>query len=213
MKRVRILLADDHDIVLQGLLHILDVPEIEVVGTARDGLALVEAARDLKPDLIVADLSMPLLGGIRALRMIRQHHESPKVIFLTMHPEVPYVMEALSAGASGYVLKSSVVEELLPAVRQVLRGQTYVADALRTRVAEALEARSARPRSAVELVTPRQREVLRCLSRGLQTKEIADELHVSPKTIEFHKHQMKQALGVQTIAELVAYAVSRGIVE
>jgi DNA-binding NarL/FixJ family response regulator len=213
MKRVRILLADDHQVVLEGLRRILDRPEFEVVGTAMDGRELVEAARKLQPDLILADVSMPLLSGIQAVREILRTQEKAKVIFLTMHPEVPYAVEALAVGASGYVLKNSAGDELLTAIQEVLQGRTYLAATIRERVSDALVARSHKARGAGEMLTPRQREVLRLLAQGLQVKEVAAQLNVTPKTVEFHKQQMKRALGVQTVAELAVYAAKHGITE
>ena len=213
MTRTRILLADDHQVVLEGLVRILDHPEFEIVGTVPDGHALVEAAAKLQPDIILADISMPILGGIDALRQIRQQRNDAKVILLTMHPEVPYALEALDAGASGYVLKSSANEELFAAIREVLRGGIYLASAIREATMLAYYSAPKKARDRVDLLTTRQREVLRLLVQGLQVKEIATHLNVSPKTIEFHKQQMKQALGVQTVAELAVYAARHGITE
>ena len=213
MKRCRILLADDHAVVLEGLRRILDRPELEVVGAVADGHALVEAAARLQPDLILADISMPGLSGIEALRELRRLGVTSKVIFLTMHPEVPYALEARAAGASGYVLKSSAGEELVDAIHEVLQGQIYIASAIRESVALAFKAHPKKPRSTEDLLTPRQRDVLRLLAQGLQVKEIATKLNVSPKTVEFHKQQMKQLLGIQSVAGLVLYAARHGISE
>ena len=213
MKRVRILLADDHQVVLEGLQRILDRPQFKIVATVMDGRALVEAARESRPDLILADVSMPLLSGIQALREILPIQPKAKVIFLTMHAEVSYALEAVTMGASGYVLKTSAGEELIAAIQEVLQGRIYVATTIRARVLEALAARPKHSRSLGDLLTPRQHEVLRLLAQGLQVKEVAAKLNVTPNTIEFHKQQMKRALGVQTVAELAVYAAKHGITE
>ena len=178
-----------------------------------DGRALVEAAREFHPDLIIADVSMPLLSGIQAVREILPNQPKVKVIFLTMHAEVPYALKALAMGASGYVLKTSAGDELITAIQEVLQGRIYVAATIRARVSDALAAGPKHPRSLGDLLTSRQHEVLRLLAQGLQVKEVAAKLNVTPKTIEFHKQQMKRALGVQTVAELAVYAAKQGITE
>jgi len=211
MKPVRVLLADDHLVVLEGLRRILDRPELEIVGAVADGRDLLQAVSELNPDLILADISMPSIGGIEALRQIRRMDGDLKFIFLTMHSEVPYAVEALASGASGYVLKNSAGTELIRAIQEVLKGRTYVAEAIREAVLGALEAGSKKAWRSIDLLTPRQREVLQLLAQGLHSKEIAAKLNVSPKTVEFHKQQMKQILGVQTVAELAVYAARHGI--
>lgn len=213
MKRIRILLADDHRVVLEGLRRILSRPQFKIVATVVDGRALVEAAREYQPDLILADVSMPLLSGIQALQEILPNQPKVKVIFLTMHAEVPYALKALAMGASGYVLKTSAGDELIAAIQEVLQGRIYVAATIRARVSDALVAGPKHPRSLGDLLTSRQHEVLRLLAQGLQVKEVAVKLNVTPKTIEFHKQQMKRALGVQTVAELAVYAAKHGITE
>lgn len=203
----------DHQVVLEGLRRILDRPELIIVAAVMDGRALVEAAREFHPDLILADVSIPVLSGIQAVREILQIQPKAKVIFLTMHAEVPYALEALTMGASGYVLKTSAGDELLAAIQEVLQGRIYVAATIRARVSDALAARRKHSRGLGDLLTPRQHEVLRLLAQGLQVKEVAVMLNVTPKTIEFHKQQMKRALGVQTVAELAVYAAKHGITE
>jgi DNA-binding NarL/FixJ family response regulator len=213
MKPIRILLADDHPVVLDGLIRILDRPEFEIVGTVPDGRSLIQAAVQLEPDLILVDISMPELGGIDALRALRKLHLNTKVIVLTMHSEVAYAVEAITAGASGYKLKSSVGEELVTSIHEVMQGRMYIADSIRGAVLKALVSSPKRTRDGADLLTSRQREVLRLLAQGLQVKVIAAELNVSPKTIEFHKQQMKQILGVQTVAELAIYAARHEIMD
>jgi DNA-binding NarL/FixJ family response regulator len=208
--RSRILLADDHQVVLQGLRRILDSPEFEVVGAVSDGRALVEASANLKPDVIIADISMPLLNGVEAVRQIRRRTPEAKVIFLTMHPEAIYAVEAMKAGASGYLLKSSNDRELIGAIEKVLAGGLYLTPSLEEQVLNRLQA----PRSTAhgaDALTGRQREVLQLLAEGKQVKEIATVLNVSPRTVEFHKYRIMEALGIKTVAGLAAYAAKNRI--
>jgi DNA-binding NarL/FixJ family response regulator len=213
VKRWRLLLADDHDIVLAGLRQVLDQPDFEIVESVKDGHALVKAAAELRPDVIVADVTMPLLNGIDAARQIRSVNTRVKIIFLTMHPDVGYATEALSLGACGYVLKSSVVDELPSAIRDVMRGHTYVARAIREPVMIALHGPGHnREAASSRRLTFRQREVLQMLAEGRSAKEIAHHLNVTKGTVEFHKNRIREQLGVRTMAELARYAVKSGLV-
>jgi len=210
--RSRVLLADDHSVVLQGLRRILDRAEFEVVATVRDGRALVEAAAKLKPDVIVADISMPLLNGIEAMRQIRKQDPKAKVIFLSMHPEAIYAVEAIKAGASGYLVKSADDEELITAIEKVLAGEIYVTPSLAEPVLNRLQAPRASAHDAADALTERQREVLQLLAEGKQAKEIAALLNVSHRTVEFHKYRIMETLGIRTVAGLAAYAARHRIV-
>jgi DNA-binding NarL/FixJ family response regulator len=212
MKRLRILLADDHAVVIEGLRRILDRPEFEVVGVASDGRALLQAAVRLQPDVIITDVAMPLLNGIDAAREIHKQSPTPKIIFLTMHPEAVYATAALAAGASGYLLKSGAGEELISAIRDALEGRTYISKTIAKSVKRAREVRPANDGSTIDGLTRRQREVLQLLAEGRQAKEIAVVLNVSPKTVEFHKYRIMDLLGVRTVADLTRYALKRGIV-
>jgi DNA-binding NarL/FixJ family response regulator len=212
MKRSTVLIADDHAVVVEGLRRILDRPEFEVAGVAIDGQALLQAARQSQPDLIITDVAMPMLNGIDAVREIRRQNRKSKVIFLTMHPEIAYATAALAAGASGYVLKSAAGEELINAIHDVLDGRTYVSKSIAKSVEHAREIRSMKNRDPIDLLTHRQREVLQLLAEGRQAKEIAVLLNVSPKTVEFHKYRIMDLLGLHTVAELTRYAVQHGIV-
>ncbi len=211
MKRTTILLADDHAVVIEGLRRILDGPRFEIVAAVADGRALVQAVGQFSPDIIIADIAMPMLNGIEAVRQIRNQNRTAKIIFLTMHTEPIYAVEALRAGASGYVLKSSAGAELVTAIREVLNGGVYVAKSIAEPVKHALEARPAPGRTATAL-TSRQRQVLQLLAEGRQAKEIAVVLNVSPKTVEFHKYRIMDILGVRTMAELARFAVKHRIV-
>lgn len=209
--RTRILLADDHSVVLQGLQRILDRPEFEVVAAVRDGRALVESAATLKPDVIVADISMPLLNGVDAMRQLTQQHSKMKVIFLSMHPEAIYAVEAINAGASGYLIKTGDDEELITAIKKVLAGEVYVTPSLEEPVMNRLVAPRASAHGPSDALTPRQREVLQLLAEGRQAKEIAVLLGISVRTVEFHKYCIMGTLGIRTVAGLAAYATKNRI--
>jgi len=210
-RRPRVLLADDHTVVLEGLRRVLE-PECEIVGTATDGRALLAAAERLKPDVVVADISMPLLNGIDAVRQIKKSARDVKVVFLTMHADVSYAAKALEAGGSGFVLKTSAAEELLTAIREAMKGRKYVTPALSTQVLEALGKRGSRPAESVEPLSVRQREVLQLVAEGKTVKEMAGILHVSPRTVEFHKYRIMEELGLRSTGELTQYAIRHGIV-
>jgi len=209
--RTRILLADDHSVVLQGLQRILDRPEFEVVEAVRDGRALVESVGTLKPDVVIADISMPLLNGVDAVRQLNGQHSKAKVIFLSMHPEAIYAVEAIKAGASGYLIKSADDEELVGAIKKVLAGEIYVTPSLEEPVMNRLQSPRASSLGPADALTPRQREVLQLLAEGRQTKEIADLLDVSVRTVEFHKYRIMETLGIRTVAGLAAYAAKNRI--
>lgn len=211
MKRMTILLADDHDVVLEGLRRILDRPEFEVIGAVKDGWKLVDAVPRLRPDLIVVDISMPGLNGLEAVRHIAKLGPKPGIVFLSMHPESSYAAEAIAAGGAAYVLKDSASQELLKAVQEVLQGRIYFSAAIAEPAKRAL-ALQRRGASRVGELTPRQREVLQLLAEGKTPKEIAGILHVSARTVEFHKYRIMEVLGVRSVAELAAYAVRKGMV-
>ena len=212
MKPWKVLLADDHDIVVEGLRRVLQHPDIEIVGAVNDGRSLVDAAQKLQPDVIVTDVTMPELNGIDAARQIRVNHPQIKIVFLTMHPDVTFATEALAAGGSGYVLKSSAGDELLTAIREASHGHTYVSKSIAETVKQAFSARSNTWRGPLDILTPRQREVLQLIAEGLQVKEIAARLNLSRKTVEFHKYRIMDELGLRTTAELSRYAARHGIV-
>jgi DNA-binding NarL/FixJ family response regulator len=209
MKRATVLLADDHAIVVEGLRRILE-PEFDVIGAVADGLALVKAARELRPDVIVADISMPLLNGIEAARQIRAAHRRTKIVFLSMHPDVVYVSEAFQAGGSAYVLKSSAGIEIVTAIREALQGGTFVTAAIDKTALDAQIRRGQRAPDAA--LSPRQREVLQMVAEGRSTKKIAHLLQISPRTVEFHRYWVMQSLDLHTIAELVQYAIKHHMI-
>lgn len=210
MKRVRILLGDDHRIMLEGLKNLL-AKEFDLVGEAEDGRALVALARELAPDVVVLDISMPLLNGLEAARQIRELLPEVKLVFLTMHTEVQYAARALEAGAAGYVLKSGAFSELIVAIHEALAGHTYLTPS----IAKTLSESAMRGESPVKDegdLTGRQREVLQLLAEGKSAKEIAAILNISQRTVEFHKYRMMESLKIKTTAELIQVAVKQGLV-
>lgn len=211
MKRTRVLLADDHTIVAEGLASLLE-PEYELVGRVKNGRDLLRAAAELEPDVIVTDISMPLLNGIEALRRLKKENPHVRVVFLTVHADVSYVAEAFRAGAAGYVLKQSAAEELRSAIRAVHDGQTYVTSLIAKDSLNDLLVANDAADSLTDLLTPREREVLQLLAEGRAVKEIAAVLDVSPRTAEFHKYNVMEKLGLRTTAELTQFAIKHGIV-
>jgi DNA-binding NarL/FixJ family response regulator len=210
--RPRVLLADDHLLVAEALKSLL-APEFDLVGVVEDGLALLEAAATLKPDVIVADITMPRLNGIDALVRLRQGGDRVPVVFLTMHRDASFARRALEAGASGFVLKHSASVELVSAIRAGLEGTTYVTPQLEGEVLEAMRQGSGRAGDPAGSLTPRQREVLQLLAVGRSAKEIASALSISTRTVEFHKYQLMETLGLHSSAELVHFAIKHGLVE
>ena len=211
MNKPRLLLADDHRMVAEGLRGLLE-PEYNLVGIVEDGRALLEAADRLMPDVVVADVSMPLLNGIEAVRQLKKKNREIVVVFLTMHLDVAYAASAFEAGASGYVLKHSAPSELLTAIRSALKGQTYITPML---AGELLNYQFNRPKDdrqeGLARLTTRQREVLQLIAEGLSVKEAAAVLSISTRTVEFHKYSMMESLGLKSSAELVRFAVEHGI--
>jgi DNA-binding NarL/FixJ family response regulator len=211
-RRPRVLLVDDHLLVAEALTSLL-TPEFDLVGVVEDGRALIEAAGKLRPDVIVADVSMPHLNGIDALAQLRQGGDRTPVVFLTMHRDVTFARRALDAGASGFVLKHSASIELIAAIRAALQGGTYLTPQLAGEVLEAMKAGSGQAGDPVATLTPRQREVLQLLAEGRSAKEIAASLGISARTVEFHKYQMMETLDLHSNAELIHVAIKHGLIE
>ena len=210
MTKPRVLMADDHSLILAGLRKLVE-GECEVVGTVEDGRALVEAAQKLRPDLILLDISMPLLNGLEAARQLHTLVPDSKLIFLTMHASPAYATEAFQAGASGYLLKHSAAEELSQAIKSVLQGRHYLTPLLTKDVLDSVLKPSTGERGTATALTARQREVLQLVAEGHGTKEMATILSVSVKTVEFHKARLMQQLDLHTIADLTKYAITQGI--
>jgi len=208
MSRPRVLLADDHTMFSQGLQSLLE-DDFDLVGAVADGEALVEAARRLNPDVIIVDISMPMMNGLDAVRQLKKDGATAKIIFLTMHADDRLLAEAFRCGGSGYVLKQSAGEELITGIGKVLAGQKYVTPLIATEWAEDL---TKRVRGTQKLtLTPRQREVLQLVIEGCTMKEIATRLGISARTAESHKYEIMEGLGVETTAELIQYAVKLGL--
>ena len=206
MNRPRILLADDHTMFAQGLESLLR-DEFDFLERVGDGSSLVEAAIRLEPDVILVDISMPVLNGFDAVRQLKKLESKARIIFLTMHADDSLVSEAFRCGASGYLLKQSAGEELIMAIRQVLDGEVYLTPLV---VSEA-QGSTTKARNKSSL-TPRQREVLRLIARGRTMKEVAAQLGISTRTAESHKYEMMEELGINTTAELVRYAIALGLI-
>ncbi|WP_280950356.1 response regulator [Mesorhizobium wenxiniae] len=205
--RPRVILADDHVMVAEALGRLID-EVADLVGRAADGQQLVESTRRLKPDIIVSDITMPVMSGLDALRQLKSEQSSARFIFLTVHTEASVAAEAIRAGASGYLLKAAAGEELLEAIRAVMAGRIYLTphiagDVLRTISGSADQHHH---------LTVRQREILRMVAQGKRMKEIAAELKISVRTVEDHKSQLLHVLGVKTTADLIRFAVKQGLV-
>ena len=210
LPRARVLLGDDHAMIGEALGKILE-SEFEVVGVVADGRALLHEAIRLQPDAVVVDISMPVLNGLEAARRIR--HELPKarILFLTMHPDLSYVREAMRLGASGYVLKRSAARELMTALHLVLRGKTYVAAELLGAIKDP-KSRNALKSGRLRALTERQREILLLIAAGKSNKEIADILALKAGTVSFHRTAIGRKLGISTTAALTHYAIEHGLV-
>src|SRR4051794_9357533 len=205
MHKPTILLADDHNIILEAFRNLLE-HEYEIVGTVADGIALLKVAVELKPDVVVIDIEMPLLNGLAAGQQLKQKLPKTKVIYVTMHEDPDLATEALRTGASGYVLKSCAVSELLKSIHEALRGGSYVTPRIKQGMMDSF-IRSPYPRTASKKLTPRQTEVLELLVEGRSMKEVGTALSLTPRTVAFHKYRIMEVLNVKTSAELVQYAV------
>jgi DNA-binding NarL/FixJ family response regulator len=211
-KRGRILLADDYALTLEGMRSVLSV-DYDVVGVVSDGRSLVHAALRLNPDVIILDISLRRLNGIDAAYEIKKSLPNTKLLFVTMHDNPRHLRNALAAGASGYVLKKSALEELPIAVKEVTGGKTYVTPGFGKGI---VEQHQRRPRGATSphlVLTKRQREVLQLVAEGRTAKEIAGLLRVTVQTVAFHKYQIMNKLGLRTTAQLTKYAIQEGLIE
>jgi DNA-binding NarL/FixJ family response regulator len=211
MKKLRVLIADDHTIVLEGLKSLLK-DEFEIVGIVEDGRTLVKQTAALHPDVIVADISMPHLNGIEAVRQIKRTDENVKIVFLTMHHDATYATSAFEAGASGFVLKHSAPYELITAIHEAMKGKTYVTPLIAGDLIHTYQKGVSPEKILLQTISPRQREVLQHLAEGKTAKEIASVLEISTKTVEFHKYKMMEQLNIKTSAELIQYAIKHGII-
>ncbi len=210
MSRPRILLADEHVLIQEGLRRMLE-PQHDIVEAVSDGRSLVDAALRLKPDLVILDVTMPLLSGMEAARQIRKRLPRVRLLFLTAHANPAYLREALSAGATGYILKSSTRQQILDAVKTVLGGQRYLSHGV---VAEDFDLSQWRPGKTTSraVLTSRERQVLQLLAEGRTAKEVAATLSVSHKTVAFHRNNVKRKLGLRKTVELIKRAIDEGFI-
>jgi len=215
MKKLRVLLADDHIVMRAGLRALLDrQPNLEVVGECENGRETVELAGSLRPDVVVMDVGMPGLNGIEATKTIVDRHSSPAVVILSMHADESYVMRALKAGARGYLLKDSAAADLIGAIQAVSQGKSFFSPKVSRILAEDY-VRVLKQKGDVDtydLLTGREREILQLLAEGKANKEVATALNISPYTVETHRSHVLQKLNLHTPAELVLYAVRKGII-
>ena len=207
-RRPTVLIADDHPIVLDGLVALLK-DRFDVVGTVSDGTRLLDDVTRLRPDIVVTDISMPGLDGLEVLRRLKVQRSDTRVIVLTMHAGGELATEAMREGAYGFVLKQSASDELVTAINEVLQGRNYLTPAVTRDVMARMAEGSAKPDAQL---TTRQREVLRLITEGHRTKEIAAILNLSTRTVETHKYEMMQVLGVQTTVDLVRYAIEHRLI-
>jgi DNA-binding NarL/FixJ family response regulator len=211
MRRTSVLMADDHVMLMDGLAPLVR-EEFDIVGIVGDGRALLEMARQCRPDVIVTDISMPNLNGIDACRILVREANPAKLLFLTMHAELPIVVEALQAGALGYILKLCGIDEFVKAVRSVAKGITYITPLVAGDLVSRLLMAKTTEDTHRKTLTLRQREVLQLLAEGKTMKAVASLLGISTRTAESHKYEMMRQIGVQTTAELIRYAVRINLV-
>lgn len=207
---IRVVLADDHVLVRQGLRSLLEREKFQVAAEASDGQEVIRLTEELHPDIAVIDISMPTLNGIDAARELARSCPKTKAILLTQHEEEQYVHEALQAGVRGYVLKSQVASDLVNAIQQVSRGGFYLSPGVSQAVVEAYRSRSERP---ADPLSSRERQVLQLIAEGKSTKDVASLLGISVKTAESHRSRLMQKLDIHETASLVRYAVRRGLVQ
>lgn len=210
---IRILIVDDHKITRQGLCSLLEnQTDMEVVGQAQDGRIAAQLAKELLPHIVIMDVSMPGLNGMQATRQIVNEFEDIKVIALSMHSDTLFVSEMLKSGASGYLLKDCAFEELVNSIRAVVAGKVYLSPSISGVVVDDyLHKLSKKGASASEVLTDREQEVLQLMAEGKSTKEIALKLHISVKTVETHRRQIMNKLGIHNVAELTKYAIRKGL--
>jgi DNA-binding NarL/FixJ family response regulator len=213
MTPIRLLVADDHTLVRAGLRGLLEgLPGVEVVGEAEDGHEALRLAAQLRPDIVLLDIGMPGLNGLEVAGRLATQDSAVRVLILSMHTSEEYVLRALRAGCAGYLLKRSAVSELEVAIRAVARGEVYLSPAVSRQVVDAYVARTGGATDPLEALTPRQREVLQLVAEGQTSKEIANQLGLSFKTVDAHRAQIMERLGLQDLAGLVRFAVRVGLV-
>jgi two-component system response regulator NreC len=215
VKQIRILLADDHNVMRRGLRLLLESqPEFTVVAESADGLKAVEQARLNKPDVVVLDIAMPHLSGTDAAQRISEELPSAAIVILSMHSDEGYVLRALKAGAKGYLLKDSAESDLIEAIKAVSDGKAFFSPEVSRMLVEdyVREIRTRGAQDSYELLTAREREVLHLLAEGKSNKDIAGLLQLSPYTVETHRRNLQEKLNLHSFAELILYAVRKGVI-
>jgi len=213
-KAIRVLVADDHMIVRTGIRHVLESePGIEVVGEAASGSEAISLALELKPDVVVLDISMPDQSGLEVAARLRSGTGTTRVLVLSMHDDAEYVLESVRAGAHGYLLKDTAATELRNAIRAVCRGESYFSPPVASRLTAALRGEQGHSHSGSEQLTSRERQVLLGIVRGHTNKQIAADLGISHRTVETHRESLMRKLQIRTVAELTRFAIENGIVE
>lgn len=207
---MKILVADDHNLVRAGLTALIArLPDMQIVGEAPDGRQALRMVRDLAPDLVLMDIAMPGLNGLEAAERIHGIHPQTKIIILSMHANEEYVAQALKAGASGYLLKDAATTELEMALKSVSMGQFYLSPAISRQVVDNFLRGGP---TGIDVLTPRQREILQLIAEGKSTRDIADTLHLSVKTVETHRAQLMERLDIHDVAGLIRYALKKGLI-
>jgi len=215
-EEIRVLIADDHTLFRKGVKRLLEDSDVaHVVGEASDGIEAVRKAKDLSPDVILMDISMPNLNGIEATQQLLKRDSDTRVLILTMHDNEKYIGRILRAGAAGYLLKDTASADFLSAIRAVHRGDSYLSPSISRMILNGLfqEKDSRRTKSRVNTLTPREREVLTLLAEGKSNKEIGDVLYISPKTVDVHRTNIMKKLDIHSIVQLVKYAIQQGLVD
>ena len=207
MKKPTVILADDHTLVLEGFRRLLEA-QCELLATVGDGQALLKAVAQQHPDIVILDISMPVMNGIEAARALKSQFPSVKLLFVTMHADPAYIRAAFQAGASGYILKQSLGDELTQALHAVLRGHTYVTPLIAKEVVDGMLNGNSQPLAEL---TARQQEVLQLIVDGFSAKDIAGKLNISHRTVEFHKAQLMQQLNLHSTVELIKFALANGL--
>jgi len=215
MKKIKILIADDHKILRQGIISLLkSQPELEVVAEAYDGREAVQRAKELKPDVVLMDIGMPNLNGLEATRQIRKFNPKVKVLILTIHNNEEYIFQSLQAGASGYLLKETAVEDLISAIHSAQKDDSFLSPGISKTVIDAFLRKTSKERepTAFDTLTPREREILQLIAEGHSNPEIAKLLYISKKTVEAHRSHIMEKLDIHDVVDLVKYAIRKGIV-
>jgi len=214
-QKARIVIAEDHTILREGLRSLLSSnPNFEIVGEAGDGREAIRCAEKFKPDLILTDLSMPRMNGMEAIKEIKRGSPASRVLVLTVHRAEEYILAAFRAGADGYILKDSTHSELIMAVKKVLSGKPYISPEITDKVIEGyLEGKKTlKSRTSWETLTQREREILKLIAEGYRNKQIADDLCISVKTVEKHRANLMEKLDLHSIQALTAFAIEKGVV-